>query len=50
MTIAAAAAAIRAGEVVVIPTDTVYGLAGDPSNPGAVERIYAIKGGRRSSN
>jgi len=29
-----AAAAIRAGEVVVIPTDTVYGLAGDPSNPG----------------
>ena len=44
ITIEAAAAAIRAGEVVVIPTDTVYGLAGDPSNPGAVERIYAIKG------
>ena len=34
ITIEAAAAAIRAGEVVVIPTDTVYGLAGDPSNPG----------------
>ena len=44
ITIEAAVAAIRAGEVVVIPTDTVYGLAGDPSNPGAVERIYAIKG------
>ena len=44
ITVEAAIAAIRAGEVVVIPTDTVYGLAGDPSNPEAVERIYAIKG------
>jgi len=44
MTINDAIAAIRAGEVVVIPTDTVYGLAGDPSNPAAVERIYIIKG------
>ena len=44
ITVEAAVAAIRAGEVVVIPTDTVYGLAGDPSNPEAVERIYAIKG------
>jgi L-threonylcarbamoyladenylate synthase len=44
MTIDEAIAAIRAGEVVVVPTDTVYGLAGDPSNPGAVERIYTIKG------
>ena len=30
--------------MVVIPTDTVYGLAGDPSNPEAIERIYTIKG------
>ena len=44
MTINDAIAAIRAGEVVVIPTDTVYGLAGDPSNPAAVERVYIIKG------
>jgi len=44
MTIDDAIAAIRAGEVVVVPTDTVYGLAGDPSNPAAVERIYIIKG------
>ena len=28
----------------MVPTDTVYGLAGDPSNPAAVERIYVIKG------
>ena len=44
ISVEAAVAAIRAGEVVVIPTDTVYGLAGDPANPEAVERIYAIKG------
>jgi tRNA threonylcarbamoyl adenosine modification protein (Sua5/YciO/YrdC/YwlC family) len=44
MTIDEAVAAIRAGDVVVVPTDTVYGLAADPSNPAAVERIYAIKG------
>ena len=36
-------AAIAAGEVVVIPTDTVYGLACDPADAAAVERIYAIK-------
>jgi L-threonylcarbamoyladenylate synthase len=44
MTIEEAIAAIQAGEVVIVPTDTVYGLAGDPSNPEVVERIYAIKG------
>lgn len=36
-------AAIAVGEVVVIPTDTVYGLACDPANAAAVERIYTIK-------
>jgi L-threonylcarbamoyladenylate synthase len=35
--------AIRRGGVVVIPTDTVYGLACDPANTAAVSRIYAIK-------
>jgi L-threonylcarbamoyladenylate synthase len=35
---------IRAGGVVVIPTDTVYGLACDPADPAAVARVYAIKG------
>jgi L-threonylcarbamoyladenylate synthase len=39
-----AAAALRSGRVVVVPTDTVYGLAGDPADPAAVGRIYAIKG------
>jgi L-threonylcarbamoyladenylate synthase len=35
---------LRAGGVVAIPTETVYGLAGDIANPGAIARIYAIKG------
>lgn len=32
------------GGVVVYPTDTVYGLGADPSNPEAVKRIFQIKG------
>jgi tRNA threonylcarbamoyl adenosine modification protein (Sua5/YciO/YrdC/YwlC family) len=35
--------ALRAGLLVVIPTDTVYGLAADPSVPGATDRIFAAK-------
>ncbi|BCS33787.1 threonylcarbamoyl-AMP synthase [Luteitalea sp. TBR-22] len=40
----AAVTALRAGHVVGLPTETVYGLAGDASNPAAVARIFAIKG------
>jgi L-threonylcarbamoyladenylate synthase len=36
--------AIRAGEVVVFPSDTVYGLACDPGSEAAVNRLYALKG------
>ena len=32
------------GRVAVFPADTLYGLACDPLNPAAVERIHAIKG------
>jgi L-threonylcarbamoyladenylate synthase len=35
---------IRAGGVVAIPTDTMYGLAADPFNAAAVERVFTIKG------
>lgn len=42
--IARAAALLRAGEVVAFPTETVYGLGADASNPAAVARIYALKG------
>lgn len=38
-----AAERIRAGEIVGMPTDTFYGLAADPVNLRAVERIYEIK-------
>lgn len=36
--------ALRSGEVIVIPTDTVYGLACLPNIPGAVSKIFALKG------
>lgn len=34
---------IRGGEVVAVPTDTVYGLAGDPFRKGVAESIFEIK-------
>jgi tRNA threonylcarbamoyl adenosine modification protein (Sua5/YciO/YrdC/YwlC family) len=39
-----AAGLLRRGEVVGIPTDTLYGLAADPFNLAAVERVFRIKG------
>src|SRR6185437_9994737 len=39
-----AAAMIADGLVVAYPTDTLYGLAVDPRNADAVERLYALKG------
>lgn len=44
----AAVSAIRAGELVVVPTDTVYGVAADAFNPAAVERLLAAKGRTRA--
>ena len=38
-----AVAALLAGLPIVLPTDTVYGLAVDPSQPGATDRLFAIK-------
>lgn len=35
---------IAAGGVVVFPADTVYGLACDPEDAAAVDRLYALKG------
>lgn len=35
---------LRAGALVVIPTETVYGLAADAENPAAVAAIFALKG------
>jgi L-threonylcarbamoyladenylate synthase len=35
---------LTAGEPVAIPTETVYGLAADATNPLAISRIYEVKG------
>ena len=42
--IAYAAAQLRAGEIVALPTETVYGLAGNARDAAAVARIFAAKG------
>jgi L-threonylcarbamoyladenylate synthase len=42
--LAAAASAILAGELVVLPTDTVYGVGADAFSPAAVRRLLAAKG------
>jgi L-threonylcarbamoyladenylate synthase len=41
--LAAAVAARRRGGLVVLPTDTVYGLAAHPDLPDAIARVYAVK-------
>ena len=44
-----AARMIRDGLIVAYPTDTLYGLAVDPRNGAAVQRLYALKGRLESS-
>ncbi len=39
-----AAEALLSGNVVIFPTDTVYGIAAHPDFPEAIEKIYEIKG------
>lgn len=38
-----AAAMLASGEVVVFPTETVYGLGADAVNPVAVARVFELK-------
>lgn len=42
--LAPAAELIKAGKLVAVPTETVYGLAGNGLDPEAVEQIYEVKG------
>jgi L-threonylcarbamoyladenylate synthase len=42
--VGAAVAALRAGALVALPTETVYGLAADASSVKAVARVFAAKG------
>jgi L-threonylcarbamoyladenylate synthase len=44
----AAANAVRDGDLVVYPTETVYGLGADALDPDAVERVFAAKGRDRA--
>ncbi|MDL5362983.1 L-threonylcarbamoyladenylate synthase [Halalkalicoccus sp. NIPERK01] len=44
-----AARAIREGDLVVYPTETVYGLGADALDSGAVERVYEAKTRARSN-
>jgi tRNA threonylcarbamoyl adenosine modification protein (Sua5/YciO/YrdC/YwlC family) len=46
--VAALVAALRRGEVVIVATDTVYGLAVDPTVPDATQRLFDLKGRDRS--
>jgi L-threonylcarbamoyladenylate synthase len=42
--LAAAVSLLQSGELVAFPTETVYGLGADATNPAAVARIFAVKG------
>ncbi len=42
--VARAVAVLAAGGIAALPTETVYGLAGDATDPAAVARIFAAKG------
>ena len=44
-----AAEAVADGDLVVYPTETVYGLGGDALDSGAVERVFELKGRERSN-
>jgi len=46
--IATAVEALRDGDIIGIPTDTVYGLAADPWHSGAADRLFQVKGRPRS--
>lgn len=42
--IGAAASALRRGDLVILPTETVYGLAADASDPNAIAKVFEAKG------
>ena len=43
-TIVTAVEQLRIGELVILPTDTVYGICADVENDAAVQALYAAKG------
>lgn len=43
-TVERAAELLRAGGLVALPTETVYGLGADAANPAAIAKVFAVKG------
>lgn len=41
--VARAVAALQEGGLIIIPTDTIYGIAALPDRPAAIERLYAVR-------
>ena len=39
---------LRAGGLVAFPTETVYGLGADATNPAAIDRLFSVKGRPRT--
>jgi L-threonylcarbamoyladenylate synthase len=44
MNLSQAIASLKRGDVIVFPTETLYGLGADALNPAAVERVFQLKG------
>ena len=44
MNLRQAITSLKRGDVIVFPTETVYGLGADALNPAAVERVFQLKG------
>jgi L-threonylcarbamoyladenylate synthase len=44
MNLRQAIASLKRGDVIVFPTETVYGLGADALNPAAVEKVFQLKG------
>lgn len=42
--VALAASLIKSGQLIALPTDTIYGLACSANNPDAIKKLYEIKG------
>lgn len=48
MAVRLAVEALSGGDIVGLPTDTVYGLAADPFHTGAADRLFRVKGRPRA--
>jgi len=42
--------ALAGGDIIALPTDTVYGLAADPFHTGAADRLFTVKGRQGTSS